>query len=186
MSIKAVNSLSHYTDWTIGHVHSGALGWVGMISFGAIYFLVPKLWHRERLYSLRLVNWHFWLATLGIVVYAAVMWVSGIMQGLMWREYDDQGFLVYSFAETVAAMHPYYVLRMLGGLLYLAGGLVMAFNIYMTIRGDIRGGSADRRRSDPSCSRPNKEATAMNILLDKHADHSRRTRPCCWPARCSS
>ncbi len=138
MSIKAVNSLSHYTDWTIGHVHSGALGWVGMISFGAIYFLVPKLWHRERLYSLRLVNWHFWLATLGIVLYAAVMWVSGIMQGLMWREYDDQGYLVYSFAETVAAMYPYYVLRMFGGLLYLTGGLVMAFNIYKTIRGDVR------------------------------------------------
>ncbi len=100
MSIKAVNSLSHYTDWTIGHVHSGALGWVGMVSFGAIYFLVPKLWGRTKLYSLRLVNWHFWLATLGIVVYAAVMWVSGIMQGLMWREYDDRGFLVYSFVES--------------------------------------------------------------------------------------
>jgi cytochrome c oxidase cbb3-type subunit 1 len=135
MSIKAVNSLSHYTDWTIGHVHSGALGWVGMISFGAIYYMVPKLWNRQRLYSLRLVTWHFWLATLGIVVYAAVMWVSGIMQGLMWREYDEQGFLVYSFAETVAAMHPYYVLRALGGLLYLLGALVMAWNITMTILG---------------------------------------------------
>ncbi len=138
MSIKAVNSLSHYTDWTIGHVHSGALGWVGMVSFGAIYFLVPKLWGRQQLYSLRLVNWHFWLATLGIVVYAAVMWVSGIMQGLMWREYDDQGFLVYSFAETAAAMHPYYVLRVLGGVLYLAGLLVMIFNVWKTIRGDVR------------------------------------------------
>ena len=135
MSIKAVNSLSHYTDWTIGHVHSGALGWVGMISFGALYYMVPKLWFRERLYSLRMVTWHFWLATLGIVVYAAVMWVSGVMQGLMWREYDDQGFLVYSFAETVAAMHPYYVMRALGGLMYLAGALIMAFNITMTILG---------------------------------------------------
>jgi cytochrome c oxidase cbb3-type subunit 1 len=138
MSIKAVNSLSHYTDWTIGHVHSGALGWVGMVSFGAVYYLVPKLWGRRRLYSLRLVNWHFWLATLGIVVYAAVMWVSGIMQGLMWREYDDQGFLVYSFVESMAAMHPYYVMRAVGGLLYLTGALVMAYNIYRTIRGDIR------------------------------------------------
>ncbi|MEO1745421.1 MAG: cbb3-type cytochrome c oxidase subunit I, partial [Pseudomonadota bacterium] len=138
MSIKAVNSLSHYTDWTIGHVHSGALGWVGMISFGAIYYLVPKLWQRERLYSLRMVNWHFWLATLGIVVYAAVMWVAGIQQGLMWREYDDQGFLVYSFVESVAAMHPYYVMRVLGGVLYLAGSIVMAYNIYMTIRGELR------------------------------------------------
>ncbi|MER8549313.1 cytochrome-c oxidase, cbb3-type subunit I [Mesorhizobium sp. M0768] len=142
MSIKAVNSLSHYTDWTIGHVHSGALGWVGMISFGAIYFMVPKLWNRDRLYSLRLVNWHFWLATLGIVVYAAVMWVSGIMQGLMWREYNEQGFLVYSFAETVAAMHPYYIMRAIGGAMYLSGALIMAWNIAMTILGY-------RREEDP-------------------------------------
>ncbi|SIQ15600.1 cytochrome c oxidase cbb3-type subunit 1 [Rhizobium sp. RU20A] len=138
MSIKAVNSLSHYTDWTIGHVHSGALGWVGMITFGAVYYLTPKLWNRNRLYSLRLVNWHFWLATLGIVVYAAVMWVAGIQQGLMWREYDDQGFLVYSFAESVAALHPYYVLRAVGGAMYLAGGLIMAWNILMTILGHER------------------------------------------------
>jgi cytochrome c oxidase cbb3-type subunit I len=138
MSIKSINSLSHYTDWTIGHVHSGALGWVGMVSFGAIYFLVPRLWGRQQLYSLRLVNWHFWLATLGIVVYASVMWVSGIMQGLMWREYDSQGFLVYSFVETVQAMHPYYMMRAVGGALYLAGALIMAFNIYKTIQGDVR------------------------------------------------
>ena len=138
MAIKAVNSLSHYTDWTVGHVHSGALGWVGLVSFGAIYFLVPKLWGRTQLYSLRLVNWHFWLATLGIVLYASVMWVSGIMQGLMWREYDDQGFLVYSFVESTAAMHPYYVMRALGGLLYLSGLLLMIFNVWKTIRGDVR------------------------------------------------
>jgi len=138
MSVKTVNSLSHYTDWTIGHVHSGALGWVGMISFGAIYYMVPKLWNRERLYSLRLVTWHFWLATLGIVVYAAVMWVSGIMQGLMWREYDEQGFLVYSFAETVAAMHPYYIMRAVGGAMYLSGTLLMAWNVTMTILGHQR------------------------------------------------
>jgi len=109
-----------------------------MISFAAVYFMVPRLWGRTQLYSPRMVNWHFWLATTGIVVYAAVMWVSGIMQGLMWREYDDQGFLVYSFAETVAALHPYYIARAFGGLLYLAGGLVMAFNIWMTIRGRVR------------------------------------------------
>jgi cytochrome c oxidase cbb3-type subunit 1 len=138
MSIRAVNALSHYTNWTIGHVHSGALGWVGMVSFAAIYFMVPRLWGRERLYSLRMVNWHFWLATLGIVVYAAVMWVAGVTQGLMWREYNDQGFLVYSFAEVVAAMYPYYVMRLIGGLLYLAGILLMAFNIYMTIKGRVR------------------------------------------------
>lgn len=138
MSIKSVNSLSHYTDWTIGHVHSGALGWNGLITFGAVYYLVPKLWNRERLYSLQMVNWHFWLATLGIVVYAATMWVAGIQQGLMWREYDDQGFLVYSFAETVAAMFPYYVMRAAGGALFLAGALVMAFNVTMTILGRMR------------------------------------------------
>ncbi|MGU3400563.1 cytochrome-c oxidase, cbb3-type subunit I [Brucellaceae bacterium D45D] len=138
LSIKAVNSLSHYTDWTIGHVHAGALGWNGMISFAAVYYLAPKLWNRQRLYSIRMVNWHFWLATLGIVLYAAAMWVAGIQQGLMWREYDDQGFLVYSFVETVAAMFPYYVIRTLGGVLYLAGGLVMAWNVYQTIRGNLR------------------------------------------------
>jgi cytochrome c oxidase cbb3-type subunit I len=142
MSIRAVNSLSHYTDWTIGHVHSGALGWVGMISFGAVYFLTPRLWNRERLYSLRLVNWHFWLATIGIVLYASAMWVSGIMQGLMWREYDNLGFLVYSFVETVQAMHPYYLIRALGGLFYLTGALIMVFNVWKTIQGDVRQESA--------------------------------------------
>ena len=138
LSIKAVNSLSHYTDWTIGHVHAGALGWNGMISFAAVYYLAPKLWNRQRLYSIRMVNWHFWLATLGIVLYAAAMWVAGIQQGLMWREYDDQGFLVYSFAETVLAMFPYYVIRTLGGVFYLSGGLLMAWNLYQTIRGNLR------------------------------------------------
>ena len=138
MSIKSVNSLSHYTDWTIGHVHSGALGWNGLVTFGALYYLVPKLWGREQLYSLRLVNWHIWLATLGIVIYAAVMWVAGITQGLMWREYDDQGFLVNSFIETVSAIHPEYIMRTLGGGLYLAGALIMAYNIWRTIRGDVR------------------------------------------------
>jgi cytochrome c oxidase cbb3-type subunit 1 len=138
MSIKAVNSLSHYTDWTIGHVHSGALGWNGLITFAALYFMVPRLWGRARLYSERLVVWHFWLAMIGIVVYAAVMWVSGIMQGLMWREYDEQGFLVYSFAETVEAMFPYYLMRALGGALYLAGAIIMAYNLTMTILGHQR------------------------------------------------
>ncbi|MEO1609507.1 MAG: cytochrome-c oxidase, cbb3-type subunit I [Pseudomonadota bacterium] len=138
MSIKSVNSLSHYTDWTIGHVHSGALGWNGMITFGAIYYLVPKLWARDQLYSLRMVDWHVWLATIGIVIYAASMWVAGITQGLMWREYDDQGFLVNSFVDTVTAIHPQYVMRVFGGLLYLSGALLMAFNIYKTIKGEVR------------------------------------------------
>ncbi|MEM6550149.1 MAG: cytochrome-c oxidase, cbb3-type subunit I [Pseudomonadota bacterium] len=138
MSIKAVNSLSHYTDWTIGHVHSGALGWNGMITFGALYFLVPRLWNRSRLYSLTMVSWHFWLATIGIVFYAASMWVTGIMEGLMWREYDSQGFLVNSFADTVAAKWPMYVVRSFGGVLYLAGALIMCVNLYQTIRGKLR------------------------------------------------
>ena len=138
MSVKAVNALSHYTDWTIGHVHSGTLGWVAMISFSAIYYLVPELWNRQRLYSLRLVTYHFWTATIGIVLYIVAMWVSGIMQGLMWRAYDELGFLQYSFVETVEAMHPFYVIRALGGVLFLIGGLIMVYNIWRTIRGDLQ------------------------------------------------
>ena len=134
MSIKAVNSLSHYTDWTIGHVHSGALGWNGMITFGALYFLTPKLWNKAGLYSLKLVNWHFWLATIGIVLYAASMWVTGIMEGLMWREVDANGFLVNSFADTVAAKFPMYVVRGLGGVMYLLGSLIMVYNLWMTVK----------------------------------------------------
>ena len=138
MSIKSVNSLSHYTDWTIGHVHSGALGWNGMITFAAVYYLVPRLWNRERLYSLRMVNWHFWLATVGIVFYAASMWVAGITQGLMWREYGADGYLVNSFAETVLALKPMFFLRAFGGLLYLAGAVVMTINVWRTILGHLR------------------------------------------------
>ncbi len=138
MSVKAVNSLSHYTDWTVGHVHSGALGWVAFVSFGALYFMVPKLWRRERMYSMRLISYHFWIATLGIVLYVTAMWISGIMQGLMWRAYDSMGFLQYSFIETVEAMHPYYVIRGAGGVLFLLGSLIMAYNIYRTIKGDVR------------------------------------------------
>jgi len=132
MSVKAVNSLSHYTDWTVGHVHSGALGWVGYVSFGAIYCLVPWLWNRP-LYSLKLVNWHFWISTIGIVLYITAMWVSGILQGLMWRAYTSLGFLEYSFIETVEAMHPFYVIRALGGILFLAGALLMAWNLWQTV-----------------------------------------------------
>ncbi len=138
MSIKAVNALSHYTDWTVGHVHSGALGWVGFVSFGALYVMAPAVWRRERLYSLRLVEWHFWISSLGIVLYITAMWVSGIMQGLMWRAYDSLGFLEYSFVETVEAMHPFYVIRALGGALFVAGAFIMAYNLWRTARGDIR------------------------------------------------
>ena len=138
MSVKAVNSLSHYTDWTIGHVHSGALGWVAFITFGAVYFLVPRLWNRERLYSLRLVTYHFWISTIGIVLYITSMWIAGIMQGLMWRAYDKLGFLQYSFIETVEAMHPYFIIRATGGTLFLLAALIMVYNLVRTIRGDIR------------------------------------------------
>ncbi len=142
MSIKSVNALSHYTDWTIGHVHSGALGWVAFVSFGAIYFLLPKLWGRREVYSLRLVSYHFWIATIGIVLYITAMWVSGILQGLMWRSYDKLGFLEYSFAETVAAMHPFYVIRAMGGALFFAGALVMVYNLWRTARGDVEAPAA--------------------------------------------
>ncbi|WP_310620954.1 cytochrome-c oxidase, cbb3-type subunit I [Flexibacterium corallicola] len=134
MSIRAVNSLSHYTDWTIGHVHAGALGWVGYISFGALYALVPWLYGKKDVYSMRLVNWHFWISTLGITLYICAMWVSGIMQGLMWRAYDSLGFLEYSFIDTVDAMHPFYVMRAVGGTLFLTGALIMVYNLIMTAR----------------------------------------------------
>lgn len=133
MSIKSVNALSHYTDWTIGHVHSGALGWVALISFGALYHLVPILWGKRELYSMKLVNTHFWLATVGIVLYIVAMWISGISQGLMWRTYNDMGNLQYSFIDVLRASHPLYVVRALGGLLFLGGACVMAYNFYKTI-----------------------------------------------------
>ena len=133
MAIKSVNALSHYTEWTIGHVHSGALGWVAFISFGAIYHLVPVLWNRPAMYSDRLIRVHLWVATVGIVLYITAMWIAGIMQGLMWRSYDAMGFLQYSFSEVVQAMQPYYAVRALGGLLYLGGALIMVYNITKTI-----------------------------------------------------
>jgi len=134
MSIKTVNALSHYTDWTIGHVHSGALGWVAMISIGAMYFLIPRLFGRE-VYSTKLIETHFWIATIGIVLYIASMWISGIMQGLMWRAVNPDGTLTYSFVESVAAMHPFYVVRTLGGVFFLLGMFIMAYNLWRTIAG---------------------------------------------------
>jgi cytochrome c oxidase cbb3-type subunit I len=132
MSIKTVNALSHYTDWTIGHVHSGALGWVALVSMGAMYYLIPRLFGRE-LYSLRLVEVHFWTATIGIVLYISSMWVAGIMQGLMWRAVNADGTLTYSFVESVQAMHPYYIVRTLGGAFFLLGAVVMAYNLWKSI-----------------------------------------------------
>jgi cytochrome c oxidase cbb3-type subunit 1 len=133
MSIKTVNALSHYTDWTIGHVHSGALGWVGLVTMGSMYYLIPRLFGRREMYSMSLVNTHFWIATIGIVLYIAAMWIAGVMQGLMWRAVSDDGTLTYTFVEGVKASYPFYAIRLLGGLLYLAGMLVMAYNVMKTI-----------------------------------------------------
>ena len=134
MAIKTVNALSHYTDWTIGHVHSGALGWVAMITIGSMYFVIPKLFGRE-VHSLKLVETHFWVATIGIVLYISSMWISGIMQGLMWRAVNQDGTLTYSFVESVQAMHPFYIVRFMGGVFFLSGMLIMAYNIWKTIAG---------------------------------------------------
>jgi cytochrome c oxidase cbb3-type subunit 1 len=133
MSIKTVNALSHYTDWTIGHVHSGALGWVGLISIGAIYYLLPRLYGRTEMASVRLVTTHFWVATIGIVVYIAAMWIAGVMQGLMWRAVNEDGTLTYTFIESVKSTYPFYVIRLAGGTLYLAGMFLMAWNMVKTI-----------------------------------------------------
>jgi cytochrome c oxidase cbb3-type subunit 1 len=134
MSIKTVNALSHYTDWTVGHVHSGALGWVGLISMGCLYYLIPRLYGKKSMYSVKAIELHFWVATIGIVLYIAAMWIAGVMQGLMWRAVNADGTLVYTFVESVKATFPYYVIRLLGGLLYLGGMLVMGWNVIMTVR----------------------------------------------------
>jgi len=135
MSIKTVNALSHYTDWTIGHVHAGALGWVGFITMGSIYYLIPRLSGKKEMWSMRLIEVHFWVATIGIVLYIASMWIAGVMQGLMWRAVNADGTLTYTFVESVKATYPYYVIRFSGGLLYLAGMLMMAYNVFKTVSG---------------------------------------------------
>ncbi|MFO1251635.1 MAG: cytochrome-c oxidase, cbb3-type subunit I [Inhella sp.] len=135
MSIKTVNALSHYTDWTVGHVHSGALGWVGLVSMGALYALIPRLWGRKEMHSKSAIELHFWIATIGIVLYIAAMWIAGVMQGLMWRATNPDGTLVYSFVESVKATYPFYLIRLAGGLLYLSGMFVMAWNVWMTVKG---------------------------------------------------
>lgn len=134
MAIKTVNSISHNTDWTIAHVHSGALGWVSMISIASIYILIPRLFNKKNMYSIKLINIHFWLATTGTVLYVTAMWVSGIMQGLMWRAIDDDGTLTYAFIEVVIASHPFYIIRFCGGILFLSGMIIMLYNVFMTIK----------------------------------------------------
>ncbi|HKX99808.1 MAG TPA: cytochrome-c oxidase, cbb3-type subunit I [Steroidobacteraceae bacterium] len=147
MSIKTVNSLSHYTDWTIGHVHSGALGWVAMISLGCIYSLTPRLLGLKSMYSTRLINTHFWVHTIGVVVYIAAMWIAGVMQGLMWRATNDDGTLTYTFVEALKATYPYYALRLAGGLLVLSGLFIMAWNMWKTF-------DSVREAKQPSMSVP--------------------------------
>jgi len=135
MAIKTVNALSHYTDWTIGHVHSGALGWVALVTIGAVYFLIPKIFEREQMYSIKLIDTHFWISTIGIVLYISSMWIAGVMQGLMWRAVNADGTLTYSFVESLEATYPYYTVRFLGGLLFLTGMFIMAYNVFKTING---------------------------------------------------
>ena len=142
MSVRAVNALSHYTEWGIAHVHSGSMGWVGFISFGALYCVTPWLWKRKALYSKALVEWHFWLATLGILFYIVAMYVAGITEGLMWRAYNEFGFLEYAFIETVKAKHIMYMIRVAGGVLYLIGALLMAYNLVRTALGHGAAGEA--------------------------------------------
>jgi len=135
MSIKTVNSLSHYTDWTVGHVHAGALGWVAFISIGSLYYMIPKLFGRAEMFSVRLITAHFWIATIGVVLYIAAMWIAGVMQGLMWRAVNVDGTLTYTFVESVKATYPFYAIRLLGGILFLAGMLLMAYNTWKTVAG---------------------------------------------------
>jgi cytochrome c oxidase cbb3-type subunit 1 len=134
MSIKTVNALSHYTEWTIGHVHSGALGWVAMITIGSMYYLIPRLFGRESMYSTKLIEWHFWWSTIGVVLYIASMWIAGVAQGLMWRAANPDGTLTYSFAQVLNTMYPFYGIRLLGGALFFAGMLLMAYNVWKTVR----------------------------------------------------
>ena len=138
LAIRPVNALSHYTDWTVGHVHAGVLGWVAMIVFGSFYTLVPWLWGKKTMYSTKLIEVHFWLALIGTLIYVFAMWNSGIIQGLMWRAYNEDGALAYSFIESVAAMKPYYYARAIGGFLFLTGGIVCFYNILKTIRSKAR------------------------------------------------
>jgi cytochrome c oxidase cbb3-type subunit 1 len=167
MSIKTINSLSHYTDWTVAHVHAGALGWVGFITMGSIYYLIPRLAGKKEMASLALVETHFWVATIGIVLYIASMWIAGVMQGLMWRAVNADGTLTYTFAEGVKATYPYYVIRFTGGLLYLSGMVLMAFNTWKTLAGTVT--------VDPPIAQPHQphgprdEASAAGSHVPTHA-----------------
>lgn len=157
LAIRPVNSLSHYTDWTVGHVHAGALGWVALITYGSLYTLVPAIWKRERMYSATLVEVHFWLALAGTLIYVFAMWNSGIIQGLMWRTYSEDNNLTYSFVDSLVAMYPYYIARAFGGFLFLLGAIVATYNIWMTVREAPVGGYAGD--APPITSIPQNTAT---------------------------
>jgi cytochrome c oxidase cbb3-type subunit 1 len=135
MSIKTVNALSHYTDWTIGHVHSGALGWVAMMTIGSTYTMIPRLVGEKQMYSIKAIDLHFWVTTIGVVFYVTSMWIAGVMQGLMWRAFNDDGTLTYTFIETIAATKPYYAVRLVGGVLVVVGMFIMAWNVWKTMAG---------------------------------------------------
>ena len=167
MAIRPVNSLSHYTDWTVGHVHSGALGWVAFITFGAMYSLVPWLWKRKQMYSPFLVEMHFWFALTGIVIYLVSLWNAGITQGLMWRTYDENGSLTYSFHDSMVAMYPYYFARGIGGLMYLVGALLAFYNIVMTIR---TSGEAESGFVNPDMGVWNQEKNNADTVVIKGAN----------------
>lgn len=147
MSIKTVNALSHNTDWTVGHVHAGALGWVAMVSIGALYAMIPSIFGKEKMHSISLINMHFWLSTIGVVLYIAAMWIAGVTQGLMWRATNSDGTLTYSFVQSLEATYPYYGIRLLGGIIFLAGMFVMAYNVMKTISGAK---NADTRIPQPA------------------------------------
>ena len=167
MSIKTINSLSHYTDWTVAHVHAGALGWVGFITMGSIYYLIPRLASKREMYSVQLVEAHFWVATIGIVLYIAAMWIAGVMQGLMWRAVNPDGTLTYTFAESVKATYPYYAVRFLGGLLYLSGMLMMAFNTWKTLAGTVNVDAPIPQPHKPHAAHD--EACAVESHVPSHA-----------------
>jgi cytochrome c oxidase cbb3-type subunit 1 len=137
MSIKTVNALSHYTDWTIGHVHAGALGWVAMMTIGSLYCLIPRLVGEKKMHSIKAIDIHFWTSTIGVVLYISSMWIAGVMQGLMWRAFNEDGTLTYSFIESLVATYPYYVIRLLGGALFLSGMFFMAWNTWKTLGGKV-------------------------------------------------
>ena len=150
MAIKTVNALSHYTDWTIGHVHSGALGWVAFVTIGAMYYLIPKLYGRKEMLNIDLVNLHFWVSTIGVVLYIAAMWIAGVMQGLMWRAINEDGTLTYSFVESVTATYPFYAIRLVGGILFLAGMFIMAYNVFVTIKAGPDNSEQQSRKTGPN------------------------------------